>query len=218
MNKYLIILFAMLFFGFNANGQKAKKITVTPTEAKIYIDGNYVGDGAFSIKFGRKDDFFAVKLEHPGYVTKEVKIFRNDTRNVIAFDLKEDDALEGSITSNLSNQYFTIQVRDGVDENQAWKLLTQVLLNYFDEIKTSDKSSGFINTAWSGQSFPMAEVKVRTRIQIKEITNEGLAYQIRISSEIAPLNSGEQSYKPWPRVLKKYEPLISEMQQRIGKN
>jgi hypothetical protein len=55
-------------------------------------------------------------------------------------------------------------------------------------------------------------------VQIKEMTNEGLAYQIRISCEIAPLNSGEQSYKPWNRVLKKYEPLINEMQQRVGKN
>jgi len=43
-----------------------------------------------------------------------------------------------------------------------------------------------------------------------------LAFQIRISSEIAPINSGLNSYQAWPRVLKKYETLINEMQQRIG--
>ena len=221
MNKYLMILFAMLFLGSNANGQlfaKTKKIVVTPAEAKIYIDGNYVGDGTYTVKFGSKDDFFAVKLELAGYVTKEVKVFKNDTRNVISFDLKEDDSIEGSVTSNLANQDFTVKVRDGVDVDQAWKLLTQVLLNYFDEIKTSDKASGFMNTAWIVKDFPMADVKVRTRVQIKELTNEGLAYQIRISTELAPRNSDEQSYQSWSRVLKKYEPLINEMQQRIGKN
>lgn len=215
MKKLLIVLLALTGVAFSASA-KEKRITVTPAEAKIYIDGNYVGDGSYSVKFRSKDDFFQIKLEYPGYVTMEVKVFRNDTRNVIPFALKEDDSLEGSVASNLANQFFTINVRDGVDEDQAWKLITQVLLNYFDEIKTSDKASGFMNTAWSVQSFPMSELKVRTRVQIKEITNEGLAYQIRVSTEVAPLNSGEQAYKPWPRVLKKFEPLISEMQQRVG--
>jgi hypothetical protein len=221
MNRYLVIFFTLLQIGFNVNGQfltKTKKITVTPVEAKIYIDGNYVADGNYSVKFGSKDDFFAVKMELPGYVTKEVKVFKQDTRNIIAFTLKEDDALLGSVLSDLANQYFTIQVREGLDIDQVWKTITQVLLNYYDEIKTADKSAGFMNTSWAIQNFQMAEVKVRTRIQIKEITSEGLAYQIKIISEIAPINSGEESFRAWTRVLKKYEPLINEMQQRIGKN
>ena len=74
-----------------------------------------------------------------------------------------------------------------------------------------------MNTAWSVATFPMAEVKVRTMVQIKQVINEGLAYQIKISSEIAPLESyGERGFRQWPRVIKKYEPLINEMQQRLG--
>ncbi len=73
-----------------------------------------------------------------------------------------------------------------------------------------------MNTAWTYQTFPMAEVKVRTRVQIKEISNDGnLTYQIRISSEIADIDAGEQGFKAWGRVLKKYEPLINEMQMRL---
>ena len=198
---------------------KNKKITVRPADAKIYVDGNYVADGSYFLKFNAKNDMYMVKVEATGYVTKEMKIFKTDTRSVIPIDLREDDSIEGSVASNLANKYFTINVREGVDESTAWKLLSQVLLNYFDEMKTADKSSGFMNTPWVEHRFPMAEVKVRTMVQIKQITNDGLAYQIRISSELAPIDTrGDHGYKPWPRVLKQYEPLIHEMQQRIGSN
>jgi len=197
---------------------KGKKIVVQPDHAKIYVDGNYVSDGVYEARFGSKDDFIIVKMEAPGYVTKEVKIFKSDKRNMISYKLREDDSLEGSVASNVANQYFTIRVREGVDEDLAWKLLSQVLLNYFNEIRTSDKASGYMNTAWTVQTFPLAELRVRTSVQIKQVTNEGLAYQIRINSETAPMTANENGYRAWPRVLKKYEPLINEMQQRIGQN
>lgn len=203
------------------NEVEARKVKVVtkPEFAKIHVDGNYVGDGVYFLNFTRKDEFFNVKVEAPGYVEKTLRIYRYDKRKSIPIDLREDESIEASVESELANKYFTINVRDDVDETMAWKLLTQVMLNYFDEMKTSDKASGFMNTAWEVDKFPESDVKIRTRVQIKEITNEGLAYQVRISTEKAPLDSpGEHGYKPWERVLKRYEPLINELQQRIGKN
>lgn len=222
MNKHLIALISVLFF-FMAlpNEAKAKKIKIvtTPTTAKIYVDGNYVGDGVYILNFKSRDEFFSVKVEAPGYIEKTLRIYKHDKRKSIPIDLREDETLKASVESELANRYFTINVREGVDENMAWKLLTQVMLNYFDEMKTSDKASGFMNTTWKVDKFPQSELKVRTMVQIKEITNDGLAYQIRISSEIAPIDAyGQNGFKPWGRVLKRYEPLINEMQQRIGKN
>lgn len=199
---------------------KEKRLVVTPVNAKIYIDGVYVGDGSFEVRFGGKDDFFMVRVEAPGYVDKKMRIFKHDKRNVIAIDLRKDDTIENSVASNLANQYFTINVRKGVDEDLAWKLLSQVMLNYFNELKTSDKASGYMNTNWVIETFAESEQKVRTMVQIKQITGgDGLAYQIRILSEIAPMDAvGQQGYKPWNRVLKRYEPLVNEMQSRIGEN
>lgn len=198
---------------------KNKKIVVQPSEAKIYVDGNYVADGNYFLKFSGRDDMYVVKVEAEGYVSKELKIFKSDTRNTIAIDLREDDSLEGSVASNLANKYFMLNVRAGIDESQAWKLITQVMLNYFDEMQTSDRASGYMMTPWVTETFPSADVKVRTRVQIKQVTSEGLSYQIRIMSEIAPRDvSGDRGYKPWPRVLKRYEPLINEMQMRVGDN
>ncbi|MDE6857224.1 MAG: hypothetical protein K2J33_00590 [Alistipes sp.] len=213
-----LLIVAVALFVPTESTAKNKKIIVQPAEAKIYVDGSYVADGNYFLKFKRRDDLFVVKVEAPGYVTKVVKIFKSDTRKTVTVALREDDSLESSVASNLANRYFTVNVREGVDENLAWKLLSQVMLNYFDEMQTSDKASGYMTTTWVTETFPMAEVKVRTRVQIKQATSEGLTYQIRITSEIAPLGSGEQSYKPWPRVLKKYESLINEMQARIGEN
>lgn len=203
----------------NEVSAKKIKIVTNPDNAKIYVDGNYVGDGFYVLNFKSKDEFFNVKVELPGFVEKSLRIYKHDTRKAIPIDLRKDDSMEGSVASELANTYSTIRVREGIDEDMAWKLLTQVMLNYFNEMKNSDKASGFMNTHWVVKTFPSAEVKVRTMVQIKEITNEGLAYQIRISSEIAPMDSyGMDGYQPWPRVLKFYEPLINEMQQRIGKN
>ncbi len=219
--KKVILFFTIIFsIALCPNEIHAKKIKIvtTPETAKIYVDGSYVSDGVYVLNFKRNDEFFSVKVEEPGYVKKTLKIYKSDSRKNISITLQEDDALESSVTSDLANKYFTINVRKDVDENLAWKILSQVLLNYFDEIKTSDKAAGYMNTAWYINRFPKADVKVRTRVQVKQITGgDGLAYQIRISTEIAPQNSqGDHGYKQWPRVLKKYEPMINEMQSRIG--
>ena len=194
---------------------KSKKIVVSPPESKIYIDVNYVSDGTFMLTF-KRDDFCVVKVEYTGYVTKEIKVFKDDSRKTISITLREDDAFAESEMNALANQFFTIQVRENIDGETAWKIINQTVLNYFDEIKVADRISGFLNTAWVILSFPSAEVNVRTRVQIKEITTgSGLAYQIKVCSEIGSLMGGEQSYKLWDRLLKKYEPLINEIQVRL---
>ena len=216
MKKMLIALLA-LFVAVPAVQAQKKKISVIPAEAKIYVDGQYVADGSYILQFNNKNEVYVLKLECPGYATKEnLRVLRSDTRKTIVYTLNKDDALEGSVASEQANKYFTIRVRPGVTVEQAWKLLTQTMLNYYDELQTSDRSSGFMNTAWAYQTFPMAQLKVRTRVQIKERTNDDeLAYQIRISSEIADIDAGKQGYKAWDRVVKKYEPLINEMQMRL---
>lgn len=220
ISRFTTLLCVMtLFIPVAALAGPSKKIVINPAEAKIYIDGNYVADGSYFVKFDKKNDMYVVKAELEGYVTKEFKVFRDDTRKVISTDLKADDSVEGSVASNLANKYFTINVREGVDEVTAWKLLSQTLLNYFDEMKTADRAAGYMNTAWVEQRFPKASVKVRTMVQIKQVMGDGLAYQIRISSEISPLEiRGEHGFRAWPRVLKQYEPLINEMQMRLGGN
>lgn len=216
MKKVLLVLLAVLFCGtLNLNAQK-KSIKAIPDNAKIYVDGDYVADGSYIIKFGRDEDEIIVKVEATGYITKEYRVKKIDKRKTITIKLVKDEAFDKSVASELANKYFTIHVREGIDEDKAWKLLTQVLLDYFTELKTADKASGYMNTAWQLEDFDDGS-RVRTMVQIKESSDDGLTYKIKIFTE---KNEGdvdnEGDYKPWPRVLKKYEPLINEMQMRLG--
>ena len=205
---------------------KDVKISVVPENAKIYVDGNYVGDGIVTVKV--QGDFLNLKFECPGYVTIHTKFYKSDKRKAISYTMRKDTYGDSSYQSDLANNYFTVTVNKdyySVDEDgnrdisTAWKLIHQILLNYFDEIQTSDKSSGFVQTPWVYKSFPEAEVQVRTRVTVSESNNDGdLAYRIKVQNETAGLYDShkDEFFKADDRLLKKFESLIEEFQTRLG--
>ena len=178
-----------------------------------------------------KSDFIAIKLEKEGYLTQENKFYRSDKRNAISYTMRPDKFWEASVPSGLVNKFFTVKVspeyytkdeNGKIDPDRAWKLIHQILLNYFDEMQITDMSSGFIQTPWEYERFSESRQAVRTRVTVKQsgISTEELVFQIKISSEEAPLvgMSNESSYREVVRILKKFEPLISEFQSRLSKN
>ena len=127
------------------------------------------------------------------------------------------------------NKYFSVTVSKDlytVDENGkkntelAWKMIHQIILNYFDEIQTTDIASGFVQTPWQYKSFPEADKQMRTRVSVKESNLGGdLTFQIKVSSEVAPLIAAQrdESFQEIDRIAKDFEPIISEFQARLGK-
>ena len=214
MTRLFLIIFMVIIGAMQINAKKLLKITVIPSDAQISVDGNYVG----------------VKLEKEGYITQETKFYRTDKRKAISFTMRPDKFYEASVPSGLVNKFFTVSVSPEfytVDKNgrrdaeKAWKLIHQILLNYFDEMQTTDISSGFIQTPWDYERFSESKQAVRTRVTVKQsgISDDDLTFQIKISSEEAPLigMSNENSYREVVRILKKFEPLISEFQSRLSK-
>lgn len=225
MKKILLYLFLLVTLTANA---KDVKITVTPSTAKIYIDGNYVGDGITTASVKKKDGFLVVKCEQEGYVTLETKIYASDKRKAISYTLRRDAFYDITVASGLVNRYFTVKVSKelySVDDGKrntelAWKMIHQVILNYFDEIQTTDIASGFIQTPWQYKTFSEIEKVIRTRVSVKESNIGGdLTFQIKVSSEAAPLigMNQEESYREINRIQKEFEPIISEFQARLGK-
>lgn len=208
---------------------KEVKITVTPSDAKIYIDGNYAADGITTATLKKKDGFIVVKFEREGYVTLETKIFASDKRKAVSYSMRRDAFFDVSVASGLVNKYFSVKISKDlytVDEKGkrntelAWKMIHQVILNYFDEIQTTDIASGFIQTPWLYKSFPEADKQIRTRVSVKESNLGGdLTFQIKISSEVAPLiaSQRDESFQEIDRIVKDLEPMISEFQARLGK-
>lgn len=205
------------------------KITVIPSDAKIYIDGNYAADGITTATLKKKDGFIVVKFEREGYVTLETKIFTTDKRKAVSYTMRRDAFFDVSVASGLVNKYFSVKISKDlytVDESGkrntelVWKMIHQVILNYFDEIQTTDMASGFIQTPWLYKSFPEADKQIRTRVSVKESNLGGdLTFQIKISSEVAPLiaSQRDESFQEIDRIVKDLEPMISEFQARLGK-
>lgn len=207
---------------------KEVKITVTPSDARIFVDGNYAADGVTTATIKKKEGFIVVKFEKDGYVTLETKIFYTDKRAAVSFTMRRDAFQDISVASGLVNKYFTVKVDSALfkvengkrNTELAWKMIHQVILNYFEEIQITDMASGFIQTPWLYKSFPEAERQVRTRVSVKESNLGGaLTFQIKVSSEIAPIFAAQkdESFQEINRILKELEPLISEFQARLGK-
>lgn len=212
----------------DADAKRKLKISVTPSDAQISVDGNYIGDGVVEV-FLDNSDFISIKIEKEGYLTQENRFYKTDKRTAISFSLRPDKFFEASVPSGLVNKFFSVTVspefytidEEGkIDAEKAWKLIHQILYNYFDEMYTSDYSSAFIQSPWAYERFSESKQAVRTRVTVKQagVTDDELVFQIKISSEEAPLvgMSNENSYREVVRILRKYEPLINEFQTRLS--
>ncbi len=195
-----------------------KTITATPETAEIYVDGNLVGYGNYVLTFKRNEEFHVVKVKQVGYVDKEIKVYKKDKVNVKAIKLLEAESFNATIESPYANKNFTIIVRDNLDAKTAWKIITQTLLNYYTEMQVTDYTSGYMVTPYLVERYANEEIKVRNRVQVKELTNDGtLTYQVKIISEKANIYSNnENAYAAWNRINKTIEPLINELQTRLG--
>ena len=119
MKKILLLIVSLCISVIYANARDIK-ISVSPSDAKIYVDGNYIGDGVITTQLKKKDGFIAVKFEKEGYVTLEARIFATDKRKAVSYVLRPDAFYSVSVASGLVNKYFTISVSKDlytIDEN-----------------------------------------------------------------------------------------------------
>ena len=226
--KKIIFCLALLAMCLGVEAKKVK-VTTSPSTAKIYVDGSYYGDGTVMVNIPAREGFVALKIEEPGYATIETRIYSSDKRKAISLVMREDPMWVNTEVSANANKYFSVRVSkdyykvgdDGkIDAEFAWKMIHQVILNYFDEIQTSDMLSGYVQTAWQVKSFPEVKKVIRTRVSVKQTDiGSDLAFQIRIQSQEASLSASKNSdaYKDTNRILKDIAPIINEFQSRLGK-
>lgn len=232
MKKYLFLLAAIIMVGFSLYaGKKASviKISVQPQEAAIYVDNSLIGYGygEFS-RPPKKNQVAIIRIECNGYLTANSKFYGGDERNSLSFNLMQDGFFRGSAASGLVNkyltitldpQYYSIDSEGKVNSEAAWKLLHQILLNYFPEIETTDFHGGYLQTPWKYKSFNLSEKQLRNRVTVRDVTTpERVAFQIKISSEVAgAMQARHGEFDEVDRLPKELEPMVEELQTRIGK-
>jgi hypothetical protein len=220
MNKPTLFLIG--FFLVLTSCEAYVKITSSESDAKVFVNGNYTTDGSVKITLPDRG-CQTVKMEKTGFLPIERKYCFNVSGfpkppQTDYYSMQKDESWDASVKTDLANVDFAIEVDKKYNEDQAWKVISQVVTNYFDDIVTSSKETGYLITAWKVQSFPKRTV--RTRIVIKNSNSNPLTYKIKIASEIALDENvsvkNEEQFKEWDRVLKRYEGVISEFQVRLG--
>ena len=214
---------AMIATSHSAFAQR-KTVYVIPETAKIFYNGHEVGNGSYEVRFSRNDDFVVLKFEAPGHISRTVKLFKNNPKKTVSYELFVDEAEQNSIGAgegvDLANKFFSITVKKGMTEDVVWKRLMNIAVTNFKNVEVRDKAAGWIKTAWTNSTFLYQIVRTRLEIQLQFTGEDELAYRIRISSEIADKDCGtnNQCFTKYDRILKKYEQVISELQTSLGSN
>lgn len=202
----------------------AKKITIKtiPENATIFVDGQPVGEGTYKLKFDSGNDFYIISVKADGYIERRYRLLKSNPNNSVVYRLEEDEAMKASTGSEdgaeLANEWMDITCRRGMTEDMIWKRLMNICTTYFSNIDVRDKAAGWIKTRWKVTSFKNQKVRTRLEIRMSFTGEDQISYRARIVSEINDdLDcKGQDCYKPYPRVLKKYQPMIEELQTSVG--
>ena len=226
MKKILIIMLALASAA--TTFAQVKKIFVTPDKAKIFVDGSEVGSGTYSLKFNRKTDVYMLKFVCPGYITKQVKLFKNNPNKSIEYKLEKDEFFFNSVGPNgnpngeenidVANKWLEVTARQGMTEDKVWKRLMSIASKYFETVEVRDKSAGWIKTAWKKKTFDTQIVRTRLEIKVNTDDEDVLSYKVKIYSEVNnDLDCMEaECFVQADRILKDYVQLINELQNKIN--
>lgn len=227
MKRLILLSISLIVSALLFAGPKMIKISVVPAEAAIYVNNNFVGYGYAEFTKPKKKEVAVIKIECNEYNTIVTKFYGTDKRTAISYTLQQDGFFRASAASGIVNKFFTVdidsmyyQIENGkVDISKAWKLLHQILLNYFAEIATTDFDGGYVQTPWQYKTFTLSEKQIRNRVTIRDIsTPSHVAMQIKIESEVANAAAAKHGeFEAVDRVPKEFETIIQELQTRIGK-
>lgn len=211
----------MAFVGSLNAGAKKITINVVPETAKIYIDGALVGTGSYQVNF-KGTDFYVVKVEDDGYLTRTYRLLKSNPKNTVLFQLPVDDAKLATTGSedgmDLANRWFDVTCRKGLTEDQIWKRLMSVCTSYYDNIEVRDKSAGWIKTSWKLTRFKFQTVRTRVEVRMSFVDDDVVSYRVRLTVQINNDNDcrGENCFKPYDRVPRNLESLVQELQTSVG--
>lgn len=227
MKRFILLSINLIVSALLFAGPKVVKISVVPAEAAIYVNNNFVGYGYAEFTKPKKKEVAVIKIECSEYNTIVTKFYGTDKRTALSYTLQQDGFFRASAASGIVNKFFTVdidsmfyQIENGkVDISKAWKLLHQILLNYFAEIATTDFDGGYVQTPWQYKTFTLSEKQIRNRVTIRDIsTPSHVAMQIKIESEVANAAAAKHGeFEAVDRVPKEFKTIIQELQTRIGK-
>jgi hypothetical protein len=194
-------------------------IRATPSNATISVGRDQVGKGTYNVvvKSGSCAD---VLVSEPGYGRDFRRLCNHENTPLeteLQIDLPYDEAYSSSTESDQANVNFTIEIGRAKTADQAWSIISQVVLGKFDVIEITDKETGYLRTAWQVSNYNTNTI--RTRVIVKLGDTAPLKYVVKIASEQSgfPKTSvkDDDAFEEWDRILNTYKDVINEMQARL---
>ncbi len=207
----------------NPDGSEKVNVTTDPQTARIFVNGVLTGTGSIVVTVG-KNDCVRVEVKQEGYIT-EVRTYcdkKGMTKppNSDYVQLQPDESYTSSIQSDVANNEILLSVRKGKSRDEAWRTVVQTVLSKFDVLENNDEKQGYLRTAWVGVVFARSNNTIRTRAIIKLSSEEPLAFKIKLVSEesgrAGTSFSSDEQFKPFGRILKKYDGFIDELNTKLS--
>jgi len=200
-------------------GKKKIDFGCSETDAEIYVNGKLLGKGSMELIVPNKD-CVTVTVKKVGFLTEKIEFCnrKNLSKPPKSYylEMQPDDSFNASVQTDVANVDLEL-VCNNTSKDQAWKLINQIVLSHFDVLEMTDKETGYLRTAWSLQSFK--QNSVRTRVIVKQTGDAPTVFKMKLISEQSglPLTSvkSDQLFREWDRVLRRYLPIVSEMQARV---
>jgi hypothetical protein len=197
------------------------QINTTPENAQIKIDGKVISNNGFKLVV-LEGQCVEVEVSKEAFDTQK-KNYCNTTNTGMLpitdhINLVEDEAWSSSIQSDQANVNFSITVNPALNEEAAWKMLSQIIMSQFDILEITDRATGYMRTAWHIRVFGNGTT-IRTRVIVKQGNIDPLKYIVKIVSEISIVKNAsvkdDENFREWDRLLKSYKDLIGEIQARL---
>ena len=222
LTRLVLIATLLITSAFSIKATASEKISVTssPQTARIYVDGVQMGTGKVIVKVA-KGACVTVEVKLEGYI-QETRTYC-DKKGVTEppssdyVQLQEDESYTSSIESNIANTEIQINVNRAKSKEDAWKDIIGVVLEKFDVLENSDEKAGYLRTSWVGMSFKSNTIRIR--FIVKQSSESPLVYRVKFVSEASgrsatPYNADEQ-YRPFNRILKKYDGFLDELTTKL---
>ena len=194
-----------------------REVTVrtVPQTASILLQGRTVGIDEYTVVVA-ENECVEVRVEQSGYVSQERNYCNqgsNRLPDIDVIELSEDEAFTGSQASDQANTSITIEVGEQRTFDDAWKIMSLIVLNAFDILEITDKETGYLRTAWAVERFENSTVRTRTIVKQGDI--DPVKFVVQIDSEFSEdpevSTSCDRCFREWDRLLYQYEDIINEM-------
>ncbi len=212
-----LVLVTLITMSCSIAGTVSIKIS-SDADAQIFVNGALVSSGKAEIKVS-KNSTVNVIVKKAGFISATRNYVNDGVMKLPKGEfitLQKDASYESSSTTDLANR--DVDIKTNKTEEDAWKKLSSIVTGTFDVIEVTDKSTGYLRTAWAVKKF--GSVTIRTRLVIKMGNESPLSYKVKIiseRSETATSGREDEKFEIWDRLLRTYDNVIPEMQSRLDK-